>query len=148
MEIVDFYKSGAQVVVRTEASDMTHSFTASTDGGEDVQIGYVPAGRAKPVSGAAHDIIEHEGERYLLLKEGHVYDVTIVAGDAISSDVVSAEHGHLSLPIPAAAEVEVVEHDDADERDADERDADEGKLGDETTDEVADEQPESTEDDA
>jgi hypothetical protein len=104
MKIIEFYNKGAQVVVESAGTDMSHSFTAGI--AEEQQIGYVPAGKAKPVDGAAHDTIEHDGKSYLLLRGGYVYDVKLRIGDVVKEDVVSAEHGHLALPLPAGATVD------------------------------------------
>lgn len=109
-EIINFYNSGAQAQVPSKSTNMTNTFTAAAGGGEPLEIGYEPKPNSKLASGASHDIVEHEGVRYLLLKGGHVYSVTIVVGDSISVDVVSAVHGHLSVPLPSGAEIDVVEH--------------------------------------
>lgn len=106
MKIIEFYSKGAQVVVEGSGSDMSVSFTAGAS--EDVQIGYVPTSKSKAVSGPAHDVIEHNGKTYLLLRGGHVYEVELRIGDVVKSDVVSAEHGHLSLALPAGATVTAV----------------------------------------
>lgn len=107
-KIIDFYNSGAQVVVPAVAVDMTHTFGASAGGAEDEQIGYEPRGNAKLAEGAAYDELEHAGARHLLLKGGHVYAVKV----ADDLHVISAEEGHLSLPLPKDAEVDVEEYDE------------------------------------
>lgn len=104
MKIIEFYKKGAQVVVESAGTDMSSTFT--TGAAEDQQIGYVPSASTKPVEGAAHDTIKHGGKSYLLLRGGYVYDVRLRIGDVVKEDVVSAEHGHLALPLPAGATVE------------------------------------------
>lgn len=107
-KIVDFYNSGAQVQVPVEASDMTHTFSGGVDGGgEPEEIGYHPRGNSKLAEGAAYDELEYEGKRHLLLKGGHVYAVKVNG----EQHVISAENGHLSLPLPADAEIEVDEYD-------------------------------------
>lgn len=103
MRIVEFYTKGAQVVVEGSGVDMNNSFTSGA--AEDVQIGYVPTGKAKVVDGPAHDTIDHGGKKLLLLRGGYIYEVELRIGDVVKQDVVSAEHGHLSLPLPAGAEV-------------------------------------------
>ncbi len=110
--VVDFYNGGAQVQIPASTIDMTHTFGGGGDGGEEAEeIGYHPRGNSKLVEGASYDELEHDGKRYLLLKGGYVYDVKV--GD--KEHVISAEEGHISLPVPAKAEVEVDEHDDADD---------------------------------
>lgn len=145
MKVIEFYNQGAQVVIESPAVDMTHAFTASGTG-ETIQVGYEPKSNSKVVEGPAHDIIEHEGSRRLALKGGHVYSVTIVKGeDDIEAHVISAEHGHLLLPLPKDALVEVVEYDpeaqpaegDGAEPQPEEQPEGEGMLGDESGDEAA-----------
>ena len=142
MEIVDFYNQGVQVQVPTEAVNMTHSFTA-TGTGEPKEIGYVPKSNSKKVEGPAHDIIEHDGKTLLALKEGHVYSVTLLGEDAdpdnpaLDVHTISAEEGHVLLPLPDNTIAEVVEYDPTaepettpEEQSVTEADASEGKLGD------------------
>lgn len=109
-EIIDFYNQGAQVQVAAQTVDMTHTFSGGSESSdsEPKQIGYEPRGNSKLADGAAYDELEHDGQRYLLLKGGYVYDVTVNGED----HVISAEEGHLSLPLPKDAEVEVDEHDE------------------------------------
>lgn len=110
-EIIDFYKSGAQVVVETAGGNMTTSFEGGGSG--DIKdIGYVPKGSAKPVSGPAHDVISHGGSDHLLLKGGHVYEVLLENGDTETVDNISALGGHISVKVPdgfRVAEVSAVE---------------------------------------
>ncbi len=112
-KIIDFYNSGAQVVVKGFTSggvDMTHTFGSTPAVAvPDKDIGYQPKPNSKLAKGASYDELEHEGNRHLLLKGGHVYAVKL--GEA--THVVSAEEGHLILPLPAEAVVEVDEYDEA-----------------------------------
>jgi hypothetical protein len=103
MKIIEFYNKGAQVVVESSVGDMNRTF--SSGAAEDVQIGYVPTSKAKVVDGPAHDTIEHGGKTHLLLRGGYIYEVELRIGDVVKQDVVSAEHGHLALPLPNGAEV-------------------------------------------
>lgn len=103
MKIIEFYSKGAQVVVESAGVDMASTFTSGP--AEDQQIGYVPTSKAKPVDGAAHDTINHGGSEHLLLRGGYIYEVELRIGDVVKQDVVSAEHGHLALPLPAGAKV-------------------------------------------
>jgi hypothetical protein len=146
MEIIEFYNKGAQIQIQHPGVDMTHSFTASGSG-EVEQIGYEPKGNAKPVEGPAHDIIEHDGKTLLALKGGHTYSVTLV-GEEDKPDApplvhtISAEEGHVLLPLPANMLADVSEYDpnaqpEAPEQPAEEQAADEGMLGDESGDEAA-----------
>ena len=103
MKIIEFYKKGARVVVEGRSGIDPLTFAPAASGDED--IAYVPSGQAKVVEGAAHDLLVHGGVTYLLLRGGHVYEVTLDIGGVTKEDVVSAEHGHLSLPLPAGAKV-------------------------------------------
>lgn len=150
MKVVDFYNQGAQVQIEHPGVDMTHSFTAGGSG-EVEEIGYVPKSNSGRPQGAAHDIIEHDGKSLLALKEGHIYDVTIVGPDDTPETTplvhaISAEHGHVLLPLPTGSIAEVVEHDPtataeaaegADEQPEQEQQEGEGMLGDDSGDEAA-----------
>lgn len=111
IDIIDFYNGGAQVTKTSGGIDMTHSFGASGTG-ETEEIGYVPKANSKKVEGPAHDTLEIDGKPHLLLKGGHVYDVAIgkEGAEDIEVHVISAEEGHVSLPLPKGASVDVTEH--------------------------------------
>ena len=111
-KIIDFYNSGAQVIAtgkKVGGVDMSRTFGAApVRTTPDREIGYEPKPNSKLADGASYDELVHGGKRHLLLKGGHVYAVKIGEGDM---HVISAEEGHLSLPLPAGAEVEVEEYD-------------------------------------
>ena len=44
-----------------------------------------------------------------MLNAGHVYEVAMLVGGIEKNDVVSAEHGHVILPLPKGAEIVSVE---------------------------------------
>lgn len=110
-KIVNFYNSGAQVVVKGQPAgrvDMARTFTVTKGKATpDREIGYEPKPNSKLAKGAAYDELEHRGTRHLLLKGGHVYHV-VIDGE---QHVISAEDGHLSLPVRKNATVEVEEYD-------------------------------------
>jgi len=108
MKIIDFYKKGARVVIERSAGINPLTLAAGTGGEED--IAYVPSGGAKVVEGPAHDTIVHAGTTYLLLRGGYVYEVLLDINGSEKSDKISAEHGHLILPIPAGASVVAAEN--------------------------------------
>lgn len=107
-QIIDFYNGGAQVQLPAQSVDMTSTFTAVVGDGEPTELGYEPKGNSKLAEGAAHDEIKVDGKRHLLLKGGHIYAVHFNS----TQHVVSAEEGHISLPIPKGAHVEVEEYDE------------------------------------
>lgn len=109
-KIVGFYNKGArvQVVVPGRGVDMRRSFTAKRVPDSVIEIGYKPRPNSKLASGPSYDELEHEGDRYLLLKGGHTYAVRV--GD--SDHVISAEDGHIALPLPRDVDVDVDEYDE------------------------------------
>ena len=137
MEIIDFYNKGAQVQVPTEGVNMTHSFTASGSG-EPREIGYVPKPNSGKPEGAAFDVIEHRGKSHLLLKGGHIYSVRLDADGP--AHVISAEEGHVALPLPAGAAdlLDVEEYDPDAAPKVEETAESEGTLRDEAGDDAAD----------
>lgn len=106
MKIIEFYNKGVQVVVEGASGDRNKKFSSGP--AKDVQIGYVPTGKAKPVEGARFHVLEHGGSRYLLLRKGYIYDVSVIAGEVVSHDKISAEHDHIILPLGAGVELDHV----------------------------------------
>jgi hypothetical protein len=135
-EIVDFYNGGAQVEIPAQTVDMTHTFSGGADAdAEPTQIGYEPKANSKLADGAAYDEIKHDGQRWLLLKGGYIYAVKFNS----EQHVVSAEEGHIQLPIPKGAHVEVDEYDEELHGVAPEDGDDEDAVGDDE-DDAADEE--------
>lgn len=110
MDIIDFYTKGARVVVKgSGGSGMGASFGSKDRGGADVEIGYKPTAKAKPVSGPAHDVLKYNGATYLLLRGGYEYDVILAAGDELKDERISALGGHLAFQLPSGHTVSAVE---------------------------------------
>jgi hypothetical protein len=99
MKVINFYKKGAHVTVEAPSTNMTTSFSSKKNGGTQ-SIGYTPTGNAKPVSGSAYDVIEYQGTKYLLLKKGYMYDVSIARDGVVREDIIKAEYDHAILQLP------------------------------------------------
>lgn len=119
IEIVEFYNQGAQVRLHTPGSGgrglSMKTFTGGASGkvvpAKVEEIGYEPKANSKPAKGASHDILERGGKKSLLLKSGHAYDVIITHADGrVTDHTISAEVGHIVLPLPHGAEILVSEH--------------------------------------
>ena len=118
IKVHGFYRGGVHATVTrlgglTQVADSTHTFGAAQVRRPALpsEVGYIPQGRARALTGPAHGTIEVDGATYLALNAGHVYKVTIQRdGHADQQHVLSAEAGTITVPLPAGATVEVSEH--------------------------------------
>jgi hypothetical protein len=110
MNVIGFYNKGVRVVIPGAAGGIDrHRSFGGGGASADVELGIVPAKNAKLVTDAAHGVIKHDGVEHLVLNAGHVYEVAMLVGGIEKNDVVSAEHGHVILPLPKGAEIVSVE---------------------------------------
>ena len=95
--VINFYKKGAHARATKREPDPI------TFGTRDVEyeIGYKPTDKAKPTKKAAHDVLEHDSRKHLVLNAGHKYKVVLTNASGEDKHIkIDSSKSHSSLELP------------------------------------------------
>ena len=103
-----YYKKGVSVSVIKET--VIDPLTLAASFNNNTVVGYTPKDDEKPVKEHGWGLFTYNGVKYLALKSGYTYEVTLNANDKESVEIISVDSSDAIIPVMDGIKVSVKRH--------------------------------------